>query len=255
MRNELILLFTALSYYSTIPLYNFGDFSPAAMKKANRYFPLVGWIVGGFAALVFILAGLVFPNSIALLLSMVSTIALTGAFHEDGLADSVDGFGGGYTKEKILEIMKDSRIGTYGAIALVSFLALKFAFLYEMDTVMLPFVLIAGHSISRFMAVTFLITYTYARQNDATSRSSSVSQKMSMPELIVAGVFGFAPIFLLGLKYFLVLIPLFIIRQVVGHYLNKRIGGFTGDTLGAFQQITELAFYVSVYLIALWTFI
>lgn len=255
MRSEFTILCTALAYYSRIPLYKYCDFCPTVLKKANRYFPLVGWIVGGVAAIVYLASDVVLTKSIAVLLSMISTIVLTGAFHEDGLADSVDGFGGGHAKEKILEIMKDSRIGTFGALALISVLALKFLFLYEIDSVVLPFVLIAGHSTSRFVTAIFLYTHKYARVNDATSKSGDVSQEMSLAELGIAGVFGLLPLLLLDVKYFLAIIPMLIIRQVIGYNLNKKIGGFTGDTLGATQQITELAFYISVYLVSLWTFI
>ncbi|MCK5177317.1 MAG: adenosylcobinamide-GDP ribazoletransferase, partial [Candidatus Aenigmarchaeota archaeon] len=154
-----------------------------------------------------------------------------------------------------LEIMKDSRIGTFGAIALFSILSLKYLFLYEIDTAILPVVLIAGHSISRFISITFLITHSYARQNDSTSKSGIISQHMSLSEIIIAGIFGILPMFLLDFKYFLVLIPLLIIRQFTGHYLTERINGFTGDTLGAAQQLSEICFYVTVFLLAKWTFI
>lgn len=255
MKNEFKILCTAISYYTRIPLYNFSDFSQESLKKSNSYFPFIGWIVGGFTALVFVMASMVFPKSIAVLLSILSGILLTGAFHEDGLSDSVDGFGGGYTKERILTIMKDSRIGTFGAIALFSALALKFALLYEIDTALLPIIIVAGHSTSRFFALTFIVTHEYARQNDNTSRSGIVSQKLNYSELIIPALFGVLPLFLIGFRYFITLIPLVIARQFIGSYLTKKIDGFTGDTLGASQQVFEIVFYLSAYLLITWTFI
>lgn len=255
MPGEITAFCTAISYYTRIPLYDYSDFSPETFKKANKYFPLTGWIVGGVAASVFLLAELLFPKSIAVFFSMLSTILLTGAFHEDGLADSVDGFGGGYTREKILSIMKDSRIGTFGAIALLAVLAIKFLILYELPTLMLPVVLVAGHSISRFTAISFLATHEYSRYDDDTSRAANVVQKISPAEIITAGLFGILPLLWLGYKYFLVLIPLFITRQIIGDGLNRNIQGYTGDTLGAAQQISEVVFYIAIFLLIKWTFI
>ena len=119
MKKELHIFFTALMFYTRIPCPKNINHHPDYLNKASRYFPLVGWIVGGISFLIFYMTSFLFSVEIAVLLSMITGVLVTGAFHEDGFADVCDGFGGGWTKEKILMIMKDSAIGAYGAIGLV----------------------------------------------------------------------------------------------------------------------------------------
>ncbi|MFM9835282.1 MAG: adenosylcobinamide-GDP ribazoletransferase, partial [Methylophilaceae bacterium] len=118
MRNEWRYFLLAIGFFTRIPVPSFADFHEAELNHSGKYFTLVGIIVGLVGAIAYYIFSMVFPTSIALLISMASTIYLTGAFHEDGLADSADGLGGGWQREQILTIMQDSRIGTYGAVAL-----------------------------------------------------------------------------------------------------------------------------------------
>ena len=127
MKNEIKIFFTALMFYSRIPCPKDIDHSPEYINKATRYFPLIGWIIGVISFVVFFLSVLLFDSSIAIILSLIAGVLTTGAFHEDGLADVVDGFGGGWTKQRILEIMKDSRVGAYGAISVALVVLLKYA--------------------------------------------------------------------------------------------------------------------------------
>ena len=125
--SELQLFLAAVMFYTRIPVSQNVGYSEVSLQKSIRYFPLIGWIVGGLSALLFLgLSLLPLPTTVVVLLSMVASIWVTGAFHEDGFADVCDGFGGGWTKEKILAIMKDSRLGTYGAIGLFLLLLCPF---------------------------------------------------------------------------------------------------------------------------------
>lgn len=127
MKKELNIFFTAVSFYTRIPSPpSFQQYHQSILNESIKYFPFVGWIVGFVAAVFFFVLHTIFGLSLAILFSMISSILLTGAFHEDGLADLCDGFGGGWTKEKILEIMKDSRVGTYGVVGLTAILAINF---------------------------------------------------------------------------------------------------------------------------------
>jgi adenosylcobinamide-GDP ribazoletransferase len=240
---EVHLFFTTLMFFTRIPAPAWVDHSEVQLSRAARYFPLVGLVVGSIGAAVFWLAHLVWPLPIAVLLSMVATVVVTGAFHEDGLADSCDAFGGGWTKEQVLVIMKDSRIGTFGAVGLILALGLKFTTLLNVRVDLLPLIIVAGHSVSRFAAITFLYTQAYVRHDDG-SKSKPVAQQMSPLELTIAGVTGIAPLFLLGPYFILLLIPVFGLRWLLGHYFLKRLGGYTGDSLGAVQQTTEILFYL-----------
>src|SRR6478609_3085615 len=135
MKKELHIFFTALLFYTRIPCPKNIDHNPDYLHKASRYFPLVGWIVGALTFIIYYLSSFLFPSQIAIVLSIIAGILITGAFHEDGFADVCDGFGGGWTKEKILTIMKDSAIGAYGAIGLVLLFLLKFQSMSEVLSV------------------------------------------------------------------------------------------------------------------------
>jgi adenosylcobinamide-GDP ribazoletransferase len=141
-------------------------YSDELLNQATVYFPLVGWLVGGVAAGVFAGGNLLFRNDdVALLLSMVASILLTGAFHEDGFADVCDGFGGGWTPDKILAIMKDSRLGTYGATGLGLLLAGKFLALRGLPVATVGPALLLAHPLSRATALTCIFSQSYARAN------------------------------------------------------------------------------------------
>src|SRR4051812_43461768 len=131
MKKELHIFFTALMFYTRIPCPKNIDHNPDYLNKATRYFPLIGWIVGSISFLAFYVSSLFLSIESAIILAIIASILTTGAFHEDGFADVCDGFGGGWTKEKILLIMKDSAIGAYGAIGLVLLFLLKFKLLSE----------------------------------------------------------------------------------------------------------------------------
>lgn len=253
MKTELRIFFTALMFFTRIPCPQWVDHSPDYLTKSSRYFPLVGLIVGSIGALVYVIASFVFPSAIAILLSMISTILTTGAFHEDGLGDMFDGFGGGWTKEKILLIMKDSRTGTYGIVGLITVLSLKFAALFYIGTQHIPIVLITGHALSRFAASTLLYTLDYVRDEDQ-SKAKPAAQKMSHTSLIIGAVFGIAPLLLFFDPFiFLALIPVFAMRFYLGRFFKKWIGGQTGDCGGATQQLCEVVFYLSLLIV--WKFI
>lgn len=241
--NEITILFTALMFYSKIPGPKWVPFTKEHLDATSRYFPLVGIIVGSIGALVFVVADYIFPLPIAIILSMISTIAVTGYFHEDGFADICDGFGGGNTKEKILTIMKDSRVGAFGAIGIWLMLSIKYLSLSEINSIILPASIVAAHSISRFATSTLMFTHKYVRENDPTGKA--LANRISIPNLLIGGIIGISPLLLFNnFYYFLILIPVAIVTLILGQYFKSRIGGYTGDCLGATQQITEVTVYL-----------
>lgn len=253
MIKELKIFFTAFQYYTRVPCPRWAGHSPEQFSEARRYFPLIGWIVGGAAALVFYLAQFIFPISVSILLSMVASVLLTGAFHEDGFADTCDGFGGGWTKEEVLTIMRDSRIGTYGAIGLILILSLKFLLLSNINSVTIPIVLWVAHSVSRFAVMIFQYTYTYARDS-SDSKAKPMAQKIAFRDLCIAACFGLLPMVFLNQGYgLLLIIPVLVTTCFMARYCYRRIGGYTGDCLGATQQLCEITFYLGY--IASWKFI
>ncbi|MBK0371208.1 adenosylcobinamide-GDP ribazoletransferase [Flavobacterium agrisoli] len=264
MKKQLHLFFTALLFYTRIPCPKHIDHHPDSLNKPSRYFPLIGWIVGFIFFGIFYLSSLLFDTNIAIVLALIASILTTGAFHEDGFADVCDGFGGGWTKEKILHIMKDSAIGAYGAIGLVLLFLLKFTVLLQLFSIssqlnnaflILALLCISGHSISRLAAISIVFTHQYVRE-DALSKSKPIAQHYSWKEVAGAFFFGLVPLCILAFfewKMLLVLLPIWITRSYLAHYFTKWIGGYTGDCLGATQQVCEIIFYLSV--IGLWKFI
>ena len=253
MKKQWKLFLTAIMFYTRIPIPKNIDFSEELLNKSTKFFPFIGWIVGGFGALVFFACQFIFPLSISVILSMISTILLTGAFHEDGLADSCDAFGGGWTKEKILEIMKDSRIGTYGTVGLILILLIKYFCLTNVYVEQIPFVLFAGHALSRYSATGMIFFSQYAR-DDAKSKSKPIGKSLSSTDFLISLIFGSAPLLLISILYsywyFLIILTIIPIVYFFKRYFEKWIGGFTGDGLGATQQISEIVFYLSFIVIS-----
>lgn len=250
---EVQIFFTALMFYTRIPCPKWVTHDAAYLNKATRYFPLMGWIVGGASAAVFYGAAYLFNIPVAIIVSIITGIFITGAFHEDGFADVCDGFGGGWTKEKILDIMKDSRTGAYGTIGVVLIVLLKYMSLVSINTYELGIVLIAAHSFSRLCAVLVIATSQYVREND-DAKAKPLAKTITVKEILPALVFGLLPLLL----FFHIKILLVILLPLLGTfylrwYFHKWIGGYTGDCLGATQQVTELLFYLNV--IAVWKFI
>ena len=247
--HQIRLFFLALSFYTRIP-------SPIALDYSNLprsvvYFPVIGWLVGLAAAVSFYVADLVLPQTTSVIIAVIVSILMTGALHEDGFADVCDGFGGGYGKERILEIMKDSRSGVYGVVGLMLLMLLKLSLLSELSATAVPGLLIAGHSVSRFMPLILMRLYRYARIGD--SKSSKVIYMPSLTELSVAAGFAVVPILILPIISIFALIPVILITLILGRYFNRHIGGYTGDCLGCSQQVSETCFYL--FVTVLWTFI
>ncbi len=258
MQKEWRYFLLAIGFFTRIPVPNFVDFQESELNGSAKYFPLIGIIVGVVGALSFYLSNLLFPQTIAVLISMASTICLTGAFHEDGLADSIDGFGAGWVREQVLTIMQDSRLGTYGAVALIFFLFAKFQALTLMFPVLVSLALIVGHALSRLCAVWVMATASYVK---SMGKSKPLATQIKNTDLLVANIFGLIPFFalliLLVISYddmqlmildfvWMTLLPVIASWVWWRTKLLKRIGGYTGDTLGAVQQITELAFYLGL---------
>ncbi|SAL37926.1 cobalamin synthase [Caballeronia choica] len=241
--DELRYFLTALGYFTRVPVPRWVGFERHYLNAAARYFPLVGLMVGAVAALVYLIALRVFPASIAVLLSMAATLLLTGAFHEDGLADCFDAFGGAYTRDDALRIMHDSRIGAFGAIALVVALALKWQTLAALPPMRAVWLMIAAHAASRTFAISYLLTLEYVR---AEGKAKPVAQRMSYAAFALAAMCGLPWLFWPDWKAGCVCVAVLVVmRFFIGRYFVRRIGGYTGDCLGFAQQLFELAIYLT----------
>lgn len=242
---ELRRLLMAVQYFTRVPMPSWVGHSAEHLHGTSRYVPAAGLLVGGVGALVLWATSLILPGPLPVILSTATTMLLTGAFHEDGLADTFDGLGGGATRERALEIMKDSRLGTFGASALVVTLLIKIAALNALPVAVAVVVLIAGHALSRACAVTLLFASNYVG-NPELSKVRAVAQPMSRGEFAVAAIIGVAPLYWCGMHAVAGLVSAMIVLYVLARWFLRRLGGFTGDTLGATQQLTEVVFYLAV---------
>jgi adenosylcobinamide-GDP ribazoletransferase len=246
IRRELAAFFAALGYFTRLPVPGWVGYSADGLARAARYLPAIGLIVGGAGALVFWLAMHVWGQPVAVVLAMVATIALTGAFHEDGLSDTADGLGGGWDKAKILAIMKDSRVGSYGVIAIVLALLGKFALLATLPAGQVVAALIAGHAVSRFCAVSLMATMDYAR-DDETSKARPLAARLGTGALLFALVFAGLPLLLLAPEQIVTAVALAALATLwLAAKCRRWLGGYTGDCLGAVQQVAEIAFYLGL---------
>jgi adenosylcobinamide-GDP ribazoletransferase len=244
MAHEARLFRIALQFLTRIPLNHRGDWQSDWLARSAKYMPLVGALIGVVAGVALLLSARVFPAPLPVIIGLAAAIALTGALHEDGLADTVDALGGGQTRDQCLEIMKDSRIGTYGTLALILALALKAGALLSLPPFTAACVLVAGHAGARLAAVLALWGLDHAGGGNA-----KVSQPVSAimrQELAIAAVFGLMPgILCLSSTTFVVSqICAFAAAGAAAFVVAKRIGGYTGDTLGAIEQVYETAFFV-----------
>ena len=223
-------------------------YSPEAMRQSPRWYPAVGLIVGGVAALAQLLGVWLFTPLLAALLAVAAGTIVTGGLHEDGFADACDGLGGVRPKERVLEIMRDSRIGTYGVLGLVFMLTLKGAALAALPVLAVPFVLMAGHAASRGSMVWVMASSDYVRETGAGSAVAGGIDRQALAIAATTTALGLLPLlFVLG---FQVLVG-GLAGLTLGHFLmrrwyERRLGGYTGDCLGAVQQCSELGFYLGL---------
>jgi adenosylcobinamide-GDP ribazoletransferase len=249
--HELRLALLALQFLTRVPVPAWVGYRDEWLHQCARHFPLVGLFVGAVAALVLHAASSLWPPAMAVLLSMVATLVLTGAFHEDGLADTFDALGGAVSREKALAIMKDSRLGTYGTVALIMVLALKAASLIALGAQAAGALLLA-HSASRALPVALIRWLAYAGDADA-AKAKPLSTRVSLGGVGVAVLWAMAVAGgLIGARWLDVaavlasLVAAALVALLMVRWLRLRLGGFTGDTLGATQQLGELAIYLAL---------
>ncbi len=228
----------AVGFLARVPMLARIDYSQTLMNRCSVYFPLVGLLLGVVYAGLFAVLNGYWSTGISVALVLAFHLWITGAFHEDGLADSVDGLGGGYTVARRLEIMKDSRIGTYGAVALIMALALKGLLLSDAEPVWLA--LLLSPMISRLAPLWLMLFLPYVTDPDA-SKSKPVAEGFSAQRLGVATAMTVIVAALAG-----ALVPALLAVALVpllwGGYLWRQLRGYTGDALGASVVLCELVF-------------
>lgn len=246
---EWVIFLLAVQFLTRLPV-GAPDWTPERMEATPRWYPAVGLLVGAISALAFWAASLVFPPVLAAILATAAGIIATGAFHEDGFADACDGLGGAVTRERALEIMKDSRLGTYGAAGLGLMLAAKVSVLAALPVALVPALLVAGHALSRASAVLVIATGTYVRDHGTGKPVASGTAGLAIAWITAGGA---------ALALTLAVPPAWVaggaLGLILGHVAMRRVfeprlGGYTGDCLGAVQQTSEVGFYLGLLAVA-----
>ncbi|WP_182405599.1 adenosylcobinamide-GDP ribazoletransferase [Psychrobacter sp. GP33] len=257
LKYEYRLLLVAIQFLTRIPVPEFTNYQPQWLHQSSRHFPAVGLLVGLLCALVFWLTCMIFTPLVAAVLSTVFSIKLTGAFHEDGLADSCDGLGGGLTRARTLTIMKDSRLGTYGTLGLVSALLIKITLLASMPMTTALVALIIGHSASRLLSISLIAMLPYGGEIEHAKAKPMAQQLTPLQAVIASGwlVLGGVLVLImfpetmrqLGIWHWLLALMLALIAtDYMRRLLRRRLDGYTGDGLGATQQLSEVAIYAGL---------
>ncbi|WP_265131385.1 adenosylcobinamide-GDP ribazoletransferase [Chryseobacterium oranimense] len=257
IKNELVYFATALMFFTRIPVPFKVPYSSEIMNRSQKYFAWIGLLVGLVNAGVLYLSYHLFNLDIAIILMMISSVLLTGAFHEDGFTDVCDSFGGGYGKEKILTIMKDSRVGAYGAVGIILLFALKFFSIQALANINLLNTLgivIMAHTASRFISGTMIYTHRYVTDIDVSKSKPLANKPLDKTALLISFI-SVAVSFLLIPDWRLIFA--FVLgysgKICMGWYFKKHIGGYTGDCLGSVQQVSEVLFYLGTIIV--WKFI
>lgn len=252
--HQLRLFFVALQFFTRLPVPAWVGFDENWLQHAARYFPLVGCVVAAIAAAVYAAAASLLPAPVAAALSTAASIYLTGAFHEDGFADTCDGLGGGMTRERVLEIMKDSRIGAYGAIGIVCMLATKLSALAMLAPAQAVAALFLAHPLSRLAACSLIWKLDYVR---GEGKAKPLAEQMTTAEFAIAGATALLPAALLLATGWTTpsavlgaMLAALLAALWLGHKFVRRLGGYSGDCLGAVQQVAEVMIYVAVLALA-----
>jgi len=252
LREQSIIFIIAIGFLTRIPIAHV-NFTKQRLNTASRYFPVVGTLIGILCALVYLLAIAFLSKDVAIILSMIFGFYITGGFHEDGLADVCDGFGGASIGDnqihKKLSIMKDSAIGTFGGLGLFSVLLLKFSLLSNLEEPIYAMVLM--HTLSRLVATSIIYSLNYATA-DKVTKTKPLAEHLNLNSLLFIMCFGtlillFFSMFYIDIKTLITLVLILTLtRYILIKWFYKHLKGYTGDCLGFAQQIIEIIGYMTL---------
>ena len=248
---EWSLFLSAVMFYTRLPTPTNAPHSEEILNRSRKYFPAIGLIIGLLAAATFYIAHQAFSHGISVLFMIIATVLATGAFHEDGFADSCDGVGGGWSKEQVLTIMKDSRVGTYATVGILLLRSLKFMALWELSSLsfsLFASLLITAHVISRKISSMIIEYFDYVQDIDVSKVKPITDRRLNKPDLMVSSIISVLVLLFLAVQALSATVSAAIAAILIGYlfanYSRRRIGGYTGDVLGAIQQLAEMFFYL-----------
>ena len=240
-------ILASLVFFTRLPFWRIKEVPKEYFKHVVAYWSLSGWLTGGIMALVYWIAGMVLPVGVAVMLALLSRLLVTGALHEDGLADFFDGFGGGTDRESTLRIMKDSHIGSYGVLGLIVYYLLAYNLISAFPPAVAPFILLSGDTWSKFVGSNIINLLPYARKEEE-SKSKTVYSRLSGKEMTASALGGILPLFLLPINYWWACILPFVVFLLLYRMMKRRLNGYTGDCCGALFLLCELSFWLDAVL-------
>lgn len=241
----MLMLATALIFFTRLPIWRFISVPSDNFKRVIYYWPFAGWLTASVMSLTLLMTSAFLPLSVAIVLTMLSRIILTGALHEDGLGDFLDGFGGGQTQEKILAIMKDSHAGTYAIVGLIFYFLLSYNILLSIEPSLLMILMLIADPFCKMVSSFITARLPYARTED-TSKIQAIYSKPSTPEIIVSLSFGLLPLFILSwflpsFWYVVAVITPILLFFTLTQWMKCKIQGYTGDCAGALFLLLEIS--------------
>jgi adenosylcobinamide-GDP ribazoletransferase len=234
-------LAAAFQFLTRIPMPS-TTFEENSLSRSVKFFPLVGLVVGSGAALLQRILTVHLARPLTAFVVLTYLVLITGCLHEDGLADTADGFGGGWTKDRILAILRDSRIGSYGAIALILSLLARYMLLASLPMERFTAYIISAHVLSRWSSLP--LSYFLAPAREQEGQGARIARLISFPSLLFGSLVSIAIVFFALRRSSvapLLAAPLLVVLS--GWFYQRKIGGITGDCFGATNQLTEIAVY------------
>lgn len=241
----------ALMFFTRLPFHRIRQVPAESFRHVTGWWSVTGWLTGGVSALTFWLLFQVTSASIAIVMALLARVLLMGALHEDGLADFLDGFGGGTDKDSTLRIMKDSHIGTYGVIGLILYFLLSYVILANIRPDYVPLIILSSDVFSKCISSHIVWFLPYARPEQESKNRTVYTHPTAVEEAltVISGIGALAIIVLTDIPFIanylnlsLVVIVTITVALLLMLLFRKKIGGYTGDCCGAMALITELSF-------------
>lgn len=245
----MLRILAALIFFTRLPFWRLAEVPSEYFKNIVSHWALAGWLTAGLSVIVLYASSLILPVSVALLLAMATRLLVTGCLHEDGLADFFDGFGGGTTRERILSIMKDSHMGSYGVIGLIFYFGFYYSLLSSLPVELVGCAILAGDPYSKGVAAMIINRLPYARKEEE-AKSKTIYSRMTATEYVFSIVCCMVPLLWLSRPVYLwaTLLPI-ITWYLLTSFMKRKIQGYTGDCCGATFLLCELSFYLGIVII------
>ena len=240
-------IWAALIFFTRLPFWRVYQPPQASYKAVVEFWPLAGWLTGGAMAATLYFGSMVLPHAVAVIAAIAVRLLITGALHEDGLADFMDGFGGGSNRDRILAIMKDSHIGTYGVLGLIIYMLLLGSTLYCMPVTVAALTILAADPFSKMVTSQLVSMLPYARREEE-AKNKTIYRKPTLAAGLLMSLQGLLPmalmIWLTGISWYLVVCLPVVVMYFLYLLILRKIHGYTGDCCGAVCLLVELTVYL-----------